>query len=125
MKARTWSDGAAFCVTALLGSLLYWRFVQRAAFQPLLALGPEQQTATEARLIWATVCAETLLLVLPGLLISLVLRAAQKRRAALGVFVLWSSFVVTIETLDLRTNAAFGRHLCEIVRFAGYRMRRK
>jgi hypothetical protein len=118
MRARTWSDSAAFCVAALLGSLLFWRFVQRAAFQALLALGPEQQTATEARLIWATVCAETLLLVLPGLLLSLVLRAAQKQRAAFGLFVLWSSLVVTFETLDLRTNAAFGRHLSEIVRFA-------
>ncbi len=118
MKTRSWSDCCAFCVAALLGSLLFWRFVQRAAFQALLSLGSQAQTADEARLVSATVCAETLLFLVPGLLTAVLLRSLNRTRAAVGAFVLWSTLVFTFEALDIRTYAAFGRHLTEIARFA-------
>ncbi len=118
MKARTWPDCAAFCVASGLGSCAFWLLAQRAAYSALLTLGSELQTADEARLVWATVCAQTLLFLGPGLILALALRAAQKARAANIAFVCWATLIFTLEALDLRTYAAFGRHLTEIARFA-------
>ncbi|HEY3668884.1 MAG TPA: sulfatase-like hydrolase/transferase, partial [Polyangiaceae bacterium] len=110
-----WGESAAFCVAALVGSILFWLLIQRRSYASLWS--PEQ-TLEEAELISLTVCAQTWLFLLPGLLASVLLCTWRRPRLASYGFVVWSSLALSFEALDLQTYAAFGRHLWQIARFA-------
>ncbi len=78
----------------------------------------EQTPEEEAHLIPLTVCAQSLLFLLPGMSAAVLLRCWRKPRLANYSFVLWSSLAFAFEALDLQTYGAFGRHLRQIARFA-------
>jgi hypothetical protein len=114
-SCAVWSECAAFCAASLFGSVAFWLLIQRSAYANLWTT---EQTLEEAQLIPLTVCAQSLLFLLPGLSAAVLLRYWRKPRLANYSFVLWSSLAFAFEALDLKTYGAFGRHLRQLARFA-------
>jgi membrane-anchored protein YejM (alkaline phosphatase superfamily) len=117
-SAQAWAEDAALCSATLITPCAFWWLAQAPSYAALTGLAASGRTAQEALLIPATVCAQSLLLLLPGLLAALLLRRSGRASWATSVFVPWSSLVFTVEALDLQTYNAFGRHLSEVARFA-------
>jgi hypothetical protein len=83
-----------------------------------LAGTPGRNDSEAAWLITATVCTESLLFLLPGVLLASALRIWGRPRWAAPALIASLSIVFGIEALDQEIYATFGRHLGELARFA-------
>jgi membrane-anchored protein YejM (alkaline phosphatase superfamily) len=112
------AECAALCLSSVANSLAFWWFVGRAQYAAVLSLAGAPATDAEALLVAWTVCAETLLFLLPGVLAAALAFSSGMPRVARRSFLIWSSAVLVFESLDLQVYGAFGRHLAELARFA-------
>jgi len=114
-RAREYTE---LWLATLLGTLLFWALGQRSSYAELLPLAVPRATAEEVLLLHWTVCAETLLFLLPGLSLASVLITLRKGELGRALFFVCSSLVLIYLSLDLIAYRAAGRHLSELARFA-------
>lgn len=105
------------CLATGLGVLAFWLVEQRGAYASLLPLAVPRATPEEALLVHWSVCAVSLLFVLPGLALASGLVALGRGALGRALFVAWSSLVLLGSSLDLRAYISWGRHLGDFVRF--------
>jgi membrane-anchored protein YejM (alkaline phosphatase superfamily) len=117
-KQRLGVECAALCLSSVASCLAFWWFFERARYASVLSLAGTPATDAEALLVAWTVCAETLLFSVPGVLAAALAFSLQMPRVARRSFLIWSSAALVFESLDLRVYGAFGRHLAELARFA-------
>ena len=108
----------ALCLTAGLATLLFWGFGQRSTYAELLPLAVPNATRDETVLVHWTACAETVLFLLPGLLLASALIVLRKGPLARALFLVCSSASLLYLSLDLVAYRVAGRHLQELARFA-------
>lgn len=111
-------EGVALCVVALLLAISFWLLVQRAHYLPLLSIAVPTASPEERLAVPWTVCAETLLFLLPGVSAAILGVRLGRPQLARRLFLLWSSSVLVFAALDLETYVELGRHLAELARFA-------
>ncbi len=106
------------CLTSLLLAALFWLLVQRSHYLPLLALAiPAPSSEEKLALPW-TVCGQTVLFLIPGVLAAALVSWRRRPRLGQRLFLVWTSLVLVCLAVDLQMYATLGRHLAEIIRFA-------
>jgi Sulfatase len=116
-RRGAWLDVAAYAGTGLAWALTEWFVVERAAYRSLLGLGNAALRGDEHWLVPLVVIGNTLLFLLPALLLASGLALRGRQRAGFVGYLAAGALGAAAVTLDLRVYSEFGRHLSEILHF--------
>ena len=116
LEAR-WSLAAAPATSLCLAVVLF-AAVQRRAFADILRLAQSGQPGPEAWLLPAALISTSLVLLAPGVFISIMLSLLGRRRASRAAFVTASSLVMLLALLDIDLLRTIGRHTRDIAAIA-------
>lgn len=111
------ADVVAYAMSAVLYAVGSWLLVDRRAFASLLGLGAAGLTGDERWLVPLGIMGNTLVFLLPALVVASALSLRGRRRTALACFAGLGGLGAGILSVDLRAYAEFGRHLVELLRF--------
>ncbi len=105
-------------MSAVLYAIGSWLLIDRRAFASLLGVGGAALSGDERWLVPLGIMGNTLVFLLPALVVASALSLRGFRRAALGCFAGLGGLGAGILSVDLRSYADFGRHLVEVLHFA-------
>ncbi len=112
------ADVVAYAVAALVYAAGSYLLVDRRAYAALLGLGGASVSGEAHWLIPLSIMGNTLVFLLPALVVASALSASGRRRAGFVCFAGLGGLGAGILSVDLRAYADFGRHLTEVLRFA-------
>jgi arylsulfatase A-like enzyme len=112
-----WTAAASILSSVCLAVGLF-AWVQRPALDNILSLSRTTRPGPDAWLFPAALVSTTLVLLAPGLLLSIGLALTGRRRASRRAFIAMSGLVILMSLLDIDLLRSIGRHLTEIAALA-------
>jgi hypothetical protein len=112
------ADVVGYAMATVLYAVGSYLLIDRRAFASLLGVGGAALGGDERWLVPLGIMGNTLVFLLPALVVASALSMSGRRRTAFACFAGLGGLGAGILSVDLRAYADFGRHLTEVLRFA-------